>query len=126
VEIFALPNIQADPIQMKQLFQNLISNALKFHKPGIPPIVKVSSHLLSDNTVQITVEDNGIGFDSSEVEVVFQPFRRLVGRSKYEGSGIGLAICRKIAERHGGSITALSKPGEGSVFMVNLPTRAHF
>lgn len=126
VEIFALPNIQADPIQMKQLFQNLISNALKFHKPGIPPIVKVSSHLVSDNTVQISVEDNGIGFDSSEVEVVFQPFRRLVGRSKYEGSGIGLAICRKIAERHGGSITALSKPGEGSVFMVNLPTRAHF
>jgi PAS domain S-box-containing protein len=124
VDICDLPTIAADPIQMEQLFQNLISNALKFHKPGIPPTIKISSQYLLPTSVQIMVEDNGIGFDSSQVETAFQPFRRLVGRSKYEGSGIGLAICRKIVERHGGAITAQSNPGEGSVFIFTLPLRA--
>jgi PAS domain S-box-containing protein len=122
VEISDLPTIKADPIQMKQLFLNLISNALKFHKSEILPVVRITYRNLSANSIQILIEDNGIGFDTSQLEAAFQPFRRLVGRSKYEGSGIGLAICRKIAERHGGSITAESNPGEGSVFVVTLPT----
>jgi signal transduction histidine kinase len=71
--------------------------------------------------VEIRVEDNGIGFDPQAATRLFQPFQRLVGRSEYAGSGIGLAICRKIVERHGGIITARGKPGEGAVFIVQLP-----
>jgi PAS domain S-box-containing protein len=126
VHISKLATIQGDPGQMKQLFQNLISNALKFHRPNMPPVVEITSHYLPPNTIQVMVADNGIGFDSSQLESALQPFRRLVGRSQYEGSGIGLAICRKIVERHGGSLTAESTPGEGSVFMVTLPLTGPF
>ncbi len=121
VEVANLPTIEADPLQMRSLFQNLIGNALKFHKKNIPPIVKVESKTLPGNRVEITVTDNGIGFSMEHINSLFQPFRRLHGRSEYEGSGIGLSICRKIVEAHGGSISAQSVPGEGSTFIVILP-----
>jgi signal transduction histidine kinase len=99
----------------------LIGNALKYHQPGIPPEVKVYAKQLPGK-VQIFVEDKGIGFDQEDAERIFQPFQRLVGRSQYEGSGMGLAICQRIVERHGGKITAQSKPEQGTTFIVTLPT----
>ena len=124
VELRDLPVVESDLLQMRQLLQNLIGNALKYHKPEVAPLVTVSGKTLSATKVQILVEDNGIGFDESSVERIFQPFQRLVGRNEYEGSGMGLAICRKIVERHGGEITAKSKPGYGSTFIVTLPSKA--
>lgn len=118
-----LPVIQADPTQMRQLFQNLIGNALKFHKEDERPIVKVSSTAVDERTFRIVVEDNGIGFDEQYLEKIFAPFQRLHGRSShFEGTGMGLAICKKIVERHCGSITARSRPGAGSTFTITLPT----
>ncbi len=126
--ISTLPVIDADPSQMRQLFQNLITNALKFHCPGIPPVVRVSianqpPQPTADGAqmVSISVEDNGIGFEEKYTDRIFQPFQRLHSKNQYEGSGIGLAICRKIVERHGGSITAHSQPGQGSCFIVVIP-----
>ncbi len=122
VELSELPVIQGDPPQIRQLFQNLIANALKFHKDNIPPVVKVYSKPTENGFCQIAVEDNGIGFDPEYAEKIFFPFQRLHGRSsKYEGTGMGLAICRKVVERHGGSITAKSELGKGSIFIVSLP-----
>jgi PAS domain S-box-containing protein len=123
VEIGELPVIQTSPTQMRQLFQNLISNGLKFHKPGEPPQVSIRARSLPGNLVQIEVEDNGIGFDSNKTDSLFQPFQRLVNRKDYEGSGIGLAVCRKIVERQGGEISAESVPGEGAVFRIRLPRK---
>ncbi len=117
----SLPTIQADAIQMHQLFQNLISNALKFRRPDVPPLVRISSRLAGKDAVEILVEDNGIGFDNKYLDRIFQPFQRLASRSEYEGSGMGLAICQKIVERHRGQITANSRPGEGATFVVTLP-----
>jgi signal transduction histidine kinase len=130
VHMEALPTLDADPVQMRQLFQNLISNALKFHRPGVPPVVKISSHILEPpagaesngaQRCQIRVEDNGIGFDEKYRDRIFAVFQRLHSRQNYEGTGIGLAICRKITERHGGTITAHSLPGQGATFVVTLP-----
>jgi PAS domain S-box-containing protein len=121
IEVGELPVIEADPVQMRQLFQNLVGNALKFQPPGGKPHVKISSCQPTPVSVQISVTDNGIGFDESHMETVFQPFKRLVGRSEYEGSGIGLAISRKIIERHAGEITARSTRGKGATFIITLP-----
>jgi signal transduction histidine kinase len=126
VEIGDLPTIEADPTQMQQLFQNLIGNALKFHGDE-KPIVRIYSrdadtHPANGN-YQILIEDNGIGFDEKYLDRIFTPFQRLHTRGAYEGTGIGLAICRKIAERHGGTITAKSSPGKGSTFIVTLPAK---
>lgn len=121
VVIETLPTIQADPQQMQQLFQNLIGNALKFHQPQLAPLVRVSSALISNQWVEITVEDNGIGFDPVQSERIFQPFVRLHGQSEYEGNGVGLSICQKIVDRHNGTITAHSSPGAGSQFIIKLP-----
>jgi light-regulated signal transduction histidine kinase (bacteriophytochrome) len=121
VVVEPLPTVIGDLLLMRQLFQNLIGNALKFHKPGLPPQIRVSAKLLPGNAVQVCVEDKGIGFNMEDAERIFQPFQRLVTRSQYEGSGMGLAICQKIVERHGGTITAESKLGEGSTFRVTLP-----
>ena len=121
-----LPKIQADPTQMRQLLQNLIGNALKFHREGVPPVIKLHaqiSEVFETSEVSITVEDNGIGFNEKYLDRLFQPFQRLHGRQEYEGSGMGLAICRKIVERHGGSITARSTPGQGTTFIVVLPLK---
>ncbi len=124
VEVGPLPEIEADPLQMHQLLQNLLSNALKFHQDGVPPVVQISGQVEPENgTVRIEVKDNGIGFESRYLDRIFQPFERLHGRTEYEGTGIGLAICKKIVERHHGEITALSMPGAGSTFIVNLPVK---
>ena len=120
VTVGELPTLDADPSQMHQLIQNLISNGLKFHKPDTPPRVKVSGTKGGD-TARIVVSDEGIGFDERYAERIFTMFERLHGRGTYEGTGIGLAICRKIAQRHGGDISAQSTPGEGATFTVTLP-----
>jgi signal transduction histidine kinase len=117
-----MPVIEADPLQMRQLLQNLAANALKFHREGVPPVVEVRGHL-ENGRAQITVSDNGIGFEEKYAERIFTMFERLHARTKYEGTGIGLAICRKIAERHGGEIRAHGRPGEGATFIVTLPAR---
>lgn len=127
-----LPTIDADGVQMRQLFQNLIANALKFKKPDSPPRVSITSETFqADATdvdgsvprdlVRLSVKDNGIGFDEKYLDRIFTPFQRLHGRNEYEGTGIGLAVCRKIVERHGGTLTAKSTPGEGSTFIATLP-----
>jgi PAS domain S-box-containing protein len=125
VEIGALPVIFGDRGQMAQLFQNLIGNGLKFRKPGESPVVKIDSQAqtLPSGVAgwQINVEDNGIGFDEKYRDRIFQIFQRLHGRNEYEGTGIGLAICRKIVDRHGGSVTANSSPGAGAKFIITLP-----
>ncbi|UCD35532.1 MAG: hypothetical protein JSU90_01495 [Nitrospiraceae bacterium] len=131
VEVAQLPIIDADPLQMQQLFQNLIGNALKFHNKDHPPLVRVSAEPSGDNGVharpgryyRIIVEDNGIGFDNKYEERIFGVFQRLHGRKEYEGSGIGLSVCKKIAERHGGTISAKSAPGEGAKFIITLPEK---
>ena len=133
VEIGDLPTIDADPFQMRQLLQNIIGNALKFHKKGEPPRVKIHCAILNrpdhqdshshDDMCQIIVEDHGIGFDEKYAEQIFAVFQRLHGKQEYEGTGVGLAVCRKIIERHGGNITAKSTPGKGATFIMNLPAK---
>ncbi|MFQ5752416.1 MAG: ATP-binding protein, partial [bacterium] len=137
VELFDLPTIDADSVQIRQLLQNLIGNALKFHRKEEAPVIKIQSEVLNghdpDNGTeapgngfcQLTVEDNGIGFDEKYSDRIFGVFQRLHGRSQYEGTGVGLAVCRKIVERHGGSIKAKSKPGQGAKFIVTLPLKQH-
>ena len=127
VEVGNLPTVEGDKVQMIQLFQNLIGNALKFHRKGVSPKVKIHARTIREgrsgkaDAYEIFVEDNGIGFDESYLSRIFAPFQRLHGKSEYEGVGIGLAICRKIVERHHGHITANSRPDEGAVFAVTLP-----
>ncbi len=122
VDIEKLPVVQADPLQMRQLLQNLIANGLKFHRPGVPPVVKLEPAAGADRkTASFTVTDNGIGFEQQYEERIFRVFERLHPRDVYQGTGIGLALCRKIVERHGGSITGDGRPGEGARFTVTLP-----
>ena len=132
VDIGPLPTVDADPLQMRQLLQNLISNSLKFHQPDVPPRITLQAQTLQQQDAsndkapvseicQIQVSDNGIGFEEKYLDRIFTVFQRLHYRNEYEGTGVGLAICRKIAERHGGSITAISKLGEGATFIVTLP-----
>lgn len=123
VEVQPLPTLDADAFQMRQLFQNLITNALKFRKDGETPVVTLTSRMTDDHFWEIRVEDNGIGFDPQFAERIFKPFERLHGRSKFEGSGVGLAICQKIALRHNGTITAHSVTGKGSIFIIVLPAK---
>ncbi|MEM6252818.1 MAG: PAS domain S-box protein [Cyanobacteria bacterium P01_D01_bin.156] len=128
VDVDPLPTIDADRTQMQQVFQNLLSNALKFHKPDVIPEiqVRVLHSLVGEKEVcELRVIDNGIGFDVKYCDRIFQPFQRLHGRKVYEGSGIGLAICRKVIRRHGGTLRAESQPGEGSIFIATLPVH-HF
>ena len=137
VELGELPTIDADPVQMRQLMQNLIGNALKFHRADEVPIIKISSELIKskgahangnghksgDELCQIKVEDNGIGFEEKYLERIFTVFQRLHGRTEYEGSGVGLAVCRKIVERHHGTITAHSAPDQGATFVITVPVQ---
>jgi signal transduction histidine kinase len=120
---------------MRQLFQNLIGNALKFSSPGRAPIVTVRGELIegghpavgseaqAQQLCRITFEDNGIGFDEKYVDRIFAMFQRLHGRNEYPGTGMGLAICRRITEHHGGTLTAQSSPSTGSTFTVTIPTK---
>jgi PAS domain S-box-containing protein len=134
VEIEDLPTIDADPTQMRQLLQNLISNSLKYYREGVPPVVRVYSRTMEAGSPEsmddsalarqlclILVEDNGIGFDEKYLDRIFNVFQRLHKKGEYEGTGVGLAICRKIVDRHGGTITARSTPGVGTTFEVTLP-----
>ena len=155
VELTELPLIDADPLQMRQLFQNLIGNALKFRREGVTHTVEIQGQLIEEcsqnpegqdgeqeeqrsrgrenrtypNSIgvhqlcQITVADNGIGFEEKYLDRIFNVFQRLYNRNEYQGTGVGLAICRKIVERHGGSITAKSTPEEGATFIVTLPVK---
>ncbi|MEX2483060.1 MAG: ATP-binding protein [Brumimicrobium sp.] len=136
IEIKKLPdNIHADAVQMRQLFQNLLSNALKFHKPDVPPKVVIDTKMVdasqlpikelreknNKNYWAISIKDNGIGFNEKYSDKIFAVFQRLHGRSTYDGTGIGLSICKKICENHKGAISAQSEEGEGSIFFVFLP-----
>jgi len=147
VQVGELPTVEADAMQIRQLLQNLIGNALKFQPPGATPMVRIQGQVVVQpsgrgNTVfvankstdgsevtlgeefcELTVQDNGIGFDEKYLDKIFAVFTRLHGRQEYEGTGIGLAVCRRIADRHGGTITARSKPGEGATFIVRLPLK---
>lgn len=135
VETGEMLTLDADPLQMRQLLQNLIGNALKFHKPDEPPLVRVWCEHVAAGGVneepaggdlcRIRVADNGIGFDEKYLDRIFTVFQRLHGRHQYEGTGVGLAVVRRIAERHGGSVTAASEPSRGSTFIVTLPLRQH-
>jgi light-regulated signal transduction histidine kinase (bacteriophytochrome) len=129
INVSPLPVIEADPMQIRQLFQNLLSNAIKFHRPGVAPAISIcsitpgQSHYHTTPYARIAVTDNGIGFDEVYADKIFQPFQRLVGKSQYEGSGIGLAICKKIVDRHKGQIEVKSIPEEGTTFIITLPVR---
>jgi light-regulated signal transduction histidine kinase (bacteriophytochrome) len=136
VDVGDLPILTADPMQMRQLFQNLIGNALKFQRPGVPPEVTIRAVSWASlppeadppapgrDGYRITVADNGIGFDQTFAERVFEMFQRLHGRGEYEGTGIGLAIVRKIVQRHGGQIAARGREGHGATFIIDLPATA--
>jgi two-component system sensor kinase FixL len=135
VEVDNLPTIDADPLQMRQLLQNLIGNGLKFHRQEEPPAIRVRARLIVDTRkhpggngapaplCEVSVEDNGVGFDMKYADRLFHVFQRLHGRGEYEGTGMGLAICRRIAERHGGSIAARATPGRGATFTIVLPVK---
>jgi len=129
IETGALPTLQADASQMRQLLQNLLANALKFRAADRPCHISVSARPLGEQSIapdrwEIRVQDNGIGFDQTYAERIFAPFQRLHPRNVYAGTGIGLAIVRRIVERHGGTIHAESRSGEGACFIVVLPTQA--
>jgi PAS domain S-box-containing protein len=123
-----MPTLEADALQMRQLFQNLIGNALKFQQPGTSPIIHIrhsDEPSVKPDQAQsfccITVSDNGIGFEEKYLDRIFKVFQRLHGRNEYEGTGIGLAVCAKIVERHGGQLTAQSAPDQGATFIIRLP-----
>jgi PAS domain S-box-containing protein len=131
VHVGPLPTLLASPLQMRQLFQNLIANALKFHPEGVAPEVRVEAAARSSTRLaghapvwEIRVRDNGIGFEEEYAEKIFAPFQRLNGRHEFEGTGMGLAICRKIVVQCGGAITATSHPGAGATFVITLPRTA--
>jgi len=127
IELGELPVIEADPTQMHQLLLNLVGNALKFQSKDARPVVQISSRrfttLSGQELCEITVADNGIGFEEKYLEKMFAVFQRLHGRNEYEGTGVGLAVCRRISDRHHGTITAKGELGKGATFTVILPVR---
>ena len=135
VDVGQLPTIEADPLQMRQLLQNLIGNALKFQPTNGKPVININAQMMrkpfngvaaggaEQEVCELSIQDNGIGFDEKYSEKIFAMFQRLHGRNEYEGTGVGLAVCRRIADRHGGTIAAKGKPGEGATFVVTLPVQ---
>jgi signal transduction histidine kinase len=123
VEVDSLPVIEGGRYQMHQLFQNLISNGLKYHENGVAPVIKIKYAGFDNNLEEIYIEDNGKGFDEKHLDRIFRPFERLHGHSEYGGTGMGLAICHKIVMHHKGQITAKSRPNQGATFIVKLPSR---
>lgn len=121
IKVGDLPTIKGEPYLLIQLFQNLIGNALKYHRKNEPPVININSDSTEDGHCKICVKDNGIGFKEDYAKEIFKPFKRLVNKSEYEGDGIGLATCLKIAEYHRGNITCTSQLGEGSAFTVTFP-----
>lgn len=118
-----LPVIEATRVLIYQLFYNLINNSLKFSKAEVAPVITIRSESLSQKRVRITVQDNGIGFEPAYSEKIFETFARLNPKDKFEGTGLGLSLCRKIVQRHGGTITAMGKMGEGATFIIELPEK---
>jgi light-regulated signal transduction histidine kinase (bacteriophytochrome) len=123
VVVDTLPTLHCDASQLAQVFQNLIGNAIKFRRTGSAPVVRVSASRGEHATV-ISVADNGIGIEPKYFERIFQMFQRLHGRSEYPGTGIGLALCKKIVERHGGRIRVESAAGQGTTFAFTIPDPA--
>jgi signal transduction histidine kinase len=121
IETDTLPTVMGDQYMMRQMFQNLIGNALKFTKIGEPPRIKISNHPNNSDFFEIVVQDEGIGFNTSYLNNMVKPFKTLHGKDKYEGGGMGLTICMKVVRVHGGRLTANSQPGEGSQFIIHLP-----
>lgn len=131
VEVGELPRLTVDASQLGQLFQNLLANAIKFRRAGVAPRIEISSRFIpakfdlssgaDGEAYEITVRDNGIGFEQEYATKIFAPFQRLHGRSTYEGSGVGLSVCRRIVERHHGSIWAIGRDGGGATFTFRLP-----
>jgi len=130
IEFANLPTVNAVPLQFHQLFSNIIGNSIKYSRKDVPPVIKISAALIPvknpsvlkcTQCYEIKISDNGIGFEQEYAENIFKLFQRLHGRNEYYGTGIGLAICKKIVENHRGIITAAGKPGEGAVFTILLP-----
>ncbi|GAB3491342.1 hypothetical protein GCM10027341_04190 [Spirosoma knui] len=135
IHIESLPTVPGDASQLGQLFQNLLSNAIKFRRPDVAPIIRITTQVVAVSALpshvkptraaalytRIDVIDNGIGFDEKYLDRIFQVFQRLHGKGQYAGTGIGLAVCEKVATNHGGAITASSQPGQGATFSVYLP-----
>ncbi|RYY10558.1 MAG: GHKL domain-containing protein, partial [Chitinophagaceae bacterium] len=133
IEAEKLPVVHAVPLQMNQLFSNILSNALKYSEKApciritcrvvqAKQMINISSNLLQPQYYEITFIDNGIGFEQQYEKIIFAMFQRLHARNEYSGTGIGLALCKKIMDSHQGFITAASKPGEGSSFHIYFPT----
>ncbi len=120
IKIGQLSTIKGDRSQLEQVFRNLLNNALKFQRSNVPLTVTISQQVLNDK-VTVSIEDNGIGFEPQYSEKIMELFQRLHARSEYEGTGIGLAICRKIMERHGGDIHAFGNPDMGARFVLTFP-----
>jgi signal transduction histidine kinase len=133
IEKSPLPTLNVVPLQFSQLFSNIIANAIKYRKPGINPLIKITAEIvpvseiqveaafLNDKYWRIQVKDNGIGFEQEYADKIFELFQRLHGKAEYEGTGIGLAICKKIIQNHRGFIKAEGQPGVGSTFNIYLP-----
>jgi signal transduction histidine kinase len=120
IEVAPLPRVRADRGQLRQLFQNLVANALKFSRPDVKPHIAIAAERI-ESAWLFTVADNGIGIEPQYADYIFQMFRRLHTRDKYSGTGIGLAICKRVVENHGGRIWVQSNPGEGTTFFFTLP-----
>ena len=125
VNIVDLPVIEAHRFQMFHLFQNLISNALKYHREEEPPVLTISGKTVAsqDGYCRVNVTDNGIGFEEKYLDRIFKPFQRLLASNQFEGTGMGLAICKKIIDKHNGTITAEANPPSGTTFILELPVK---
>lgn len=118
--------IEGASVLIYQLFYNLVNNALKFSRPDVPPLIHISSFVTGEEgrrTIEIGVADNGIGFDQQYAHTIFETFARLNSKDKFEGTGLGLALCKKIVERHHGTITALGTKNSGAAFTIRLPEK---
>jgi signal transduction histidine kinase len=114
--------VSADRAQLGRLIQNIVSNAIKYHEPGAAPVIDIRAAPVGQAKAELSIVDDGIGFDENFAKEIFQPFKRLAGAAQYAGTGIGLAICKAIADRYGWTIGVRSRPGEGATFTVTLPT----
>ena len=135
IDLMVNHHIDAIPSQIRQLFQNLLSNAIKLTKEGVPPLVEIKSEILKGEALdnerleqnkdycRITLKDNGIGFDQQYADKIFELFQRLHTRNEYQGTGIGLAVCKKIVDKHNGEIIVSSKQNEGTTFAIILPVK---
>jgi light-regulated signal transduction histidine kinase (bacteriophytochrome) len=121
-----LPTLTVDNSQMTQLFQNLIGNGIKFRRPDVPPVIDITvERNAADETWQFAIRDNGIGIAPEHHERIFVIFQRLHTREQYPGTGIGLAVCRKIVERHGGKLNVQSEPDHGATFSFSIPEKPY-